>query len=273
MGTMTQNTACRYAIVRFMPFVETGEFANVGIVAVAPDVPYFGFKLLKRRYGRVTRFFEDFEGRVYRAVMSGLSNELDRVRALAEQKQGPQVSRLFEEVIRPRENMVRFSKPGVRLAANPEAAVEELYSHYVERSFHTKQHREKMLEQTVRTWLSQAHLGRRYRQEQVGDEIFRVRFPFVARSRQQVDRIIKPLHLGQEDASQILEQGGRWSFRVRELQKRRLLPRDVLFAVEGPSSNSARHEAYASAVEELSDTGIHVIPHQQRDAILDFARG
>ena len=270
---MTQNTACRYAIVRFVPFVETGEFANVGIVAVAPDVPYFGFRLLKRRYGRVTQFFGDIEGRVYKAVMSGLSKELDRVRALATQDSGSQANRLFEEVVRPRENMIRFSKPGVRLAPDPDAAVEELFSHYVERSFHTKQHREKMLEQTLRTWLSQAHLGRRYKQEQVGDDIFRVKFPFVARSRQQVDRIIKPLHLGQGDASQILEKGGKWSFRLRQLQKRQLLPREVLFTVEGPSANSARNEAYHSAVEELEDTGIHVIPHQEREAILDFARG
>lgn len=270
---MTANTACRYAIVRFMPFVETGEFANVGVVAVAPDLGYFGFKLLRRRHGRVTRFFEDVEGRVYKTAMSGLSDELTRIQKLAQQKPRSGVNRLFDEVIRPRENMIRFSEPGVRIAPDPEKAVDELFSHYVERAFHTKQHRERMLEQTVRTWLSQAHLDRRYKQEQVGDEIFQVRFPFVASSEQRIDRIIKPLYLGQTDANQILEQSGRWSFRLRQLQKRRLLPRDVLFAVEGPQSNGIRREAYTSAVDELSDTGIDVIPHEQREVILDFARG
>lgn len=273
MGKMTQKIACRYAIVRFMPFVETGEFANVGIVAVAPDASYFGFRLLRRRYGHVTKFFDDVESRLCKAVMSGLSEELERIRALATQQNGLQVARLFEEVTRPRENMIRFSQPGVRLARDPEATVDELFSHYVERAFHTKQHREKMLEQTVRTWLSEADLGRRYKHDKVGDDIFQVNFPFVARSRQHIDRIIKPLHLGQGDASQILEKGGKWSFRLRQLQKRQFLPREVLFAVKGPSADSTLSEAYDSAVEELEDTGVQVIPHDEREAIIEFARG
>ncbi|WP_413913220.1 DUF3037 domain-containing protein [Candidatus Skiveiella danica] len=39
-----------------MPFVETGEFANVGVVMFAPTARYFGFKLLGGRYARVTNF-------------------------------------------------------------------------------------------------------------------------------------------------------------------------------------------------------------------------
>ncbi|HVK54151.1 MAG TPA: DUF3037 domain-containing protein, partial [Burkholderiales bacterium] len=31
------NIACHYAIVRFLPFVETGEFANVGVVLFSPN--------------------------------------------------------------------------------------------------------------------------------------------------------------------------------------------------------------------------------------------
>jgi hypothetical protein len=32
------NTVCQYAVVRFMPFAETREFANVGIVIIAPKL-------------------------------------------------------------------------------------------------------------------------------------------------------------------------------------------------------------------------------------------
>ena len=48
--------ACQYALLRFRPFAETGEFANVGIVLLAPEARFFGFRLLKR-YGRITQFF------------------------------------------------------------------------------------------------------------------------------------------------------------------------------------------------------------------------
>ena len=50
------KVACQYALLRFRPFVETGEFANVGVVLLAPEARFFGFRLLKR-YGRITQFF------------------------------------------------------------------------------------------------------------------------------------------------------------------------------------------------------------------------
>lgn len=271
---MTEQPAYRYAIVRFRPFVETGEFANVGVVAVSAEAPEFAFKLMRRRYRRVTEFFEDLEGRVFKTVMRGLEGELKRLQALAQQKtQGDAVMQLFNEAVRPRESMIRFSEPGVVLAPNARQATEQLFAHYVERSFHTKQRRQAMLEQTVRHWLNEADLGGRFKEDRIGDEIFQVRFPFVARTASHVDRVIKPLHLGQDESSQILEQGGRWCFRLNELQKRNRLPQHVLFAIEGPEANDRRGEAFANAVDELLQTGVDVVQYSEQNLILDFAQG
>jgi len=52
--------ACQYALLRFRPFVETGEFANVGVVMLAPEARFFGYRLLKR-YGRITQFFHQLD--------------------------------------------------------------------------------------------------------------------------------------------------------------------------------------------------------------------
>ena len=73
------NTACHYAIVRFMPFVETGEFGNVGIVLFSPTARYFGFKLLGQRYSRITNFFEQLDTKLFRASMHATQAELQRV--------------------------------------------------------------------------------------------------------------------------------------------------------------------------------------------------
>lgn len=271
---MTEQQAYRYAIVRFRPFVETGEFANVGVVVTSAKAPEFAFKLMRRRYRRVTEFFEDLEGRVFKTVMRGLETELKRLQTLAQkQLRGDAVKQLFDEAIRPRESMIRFSEPGALLAPDARQATEQLFAHYVERSFHTKQRRQAMLEQTLRHWLNEADLGGRFKEDRLGDQIFQVRFPFVARTASRVDRVIKPLHLGQEESSQILEQGGRWSFRLHELQKRNRLPQHVLFAVEGPEADGLRGEAFANAVDDLMETGVVVVKHTQHDAILDFAQG
>ncbi len=37
--------ACRYAVVQFAPYRETGEFANAGVVLMCPETGHFDFKL------------------------------------------------------------------------------------------------------------------------------------------------------------------------------------------------------------------------------------
>lgn len=55
---------CRYAIVRFLPYAETQEFANVGIVLACPETGYFGFRLEIRHTRRFTDFFKELCPRV-----------------------------------------------------------------------------------------------------------------------------------------------------------------------------------------------------------------
>jgi len=138
--------ACQYAIIRFMPFIETGEFANVGIVLLCPEKRFFGFKLLKR-HGRLTRFFKNMEARIYTDSRTLFHDELTRILALL--KSGPFDDRrrktdipaaqaLFGELVRPREVIMRFDAPRAVLSDNPDSKLDELYRFYVERDFVTK---------------------------------------------------------------------------------------------------------------------------------------
>ena len=49
---------CLYSIVRFAPFAETEEFANVGIVLSAPAIGRMEYKLARKNLKRVNHFFE-----------------------------------------------------------------------------------------------------------------------------------------------------------------------------------------------------------------------
>ncbi len=71
------NIACHYAIVRFTPFIETGEFANVGVVMFAPGVRFFAFRLMVNRYARISNFFEGLDPKVFKASISSLREEMD----------------------------------------------------------------------------------------------------------------------------------------------------------------------------------------------------
>ena len=68
-----------YTLVRLLPQVDAGEFANVGVVLACPKQGYFEFRLI-RRYGRVTRFFEEFTGDLFLRVRREVEAELRHIR-------------------------------------------------------------------------------------------------------------------------------------------------------------------------------------------------
>ena len=277
-----KKTPCQYAIVRFAPFIETGEFANVGIIMMAPKARYFGFKLQTRRYGRITNFFKELDAKVFRSAMSDLNDELERIHGMLKahgfdrrlrENDVEFAKALFVEVLRPRESIVRFSEPRAVLADKPKETLKELFSFYVQRDFVTKEYREKVLEKGMRKLLLQSALGEKFQPERIGDDEFHVAFPFVEMHDELPTKVIKPLNLAQEDFTKILEHGGKWEFRLRELKKRHALPEKVLLAVDGPAKKDRRENAYREAVEMLSDTGITVLPYERKEKILEFALG
>lgn len=275
------KTACHYAIVRFMPFIETGEFANVGVVVFAPNARFFGFKLLVNRHARVTNFFEQMDPKVYKAAMRTLREELERINGLLKpmgmDRRLKTLDRagtlaLWNEMVKPRETMLRFSESRVVLADDPETTLRELYAYYIERSFVTRESPEHVLEQGVRGWLRSANLLERFHPARIGNDEYHAQFPFVAGPDERPEKIIKPLNLGYADAAHIIDHGGQWVVRIHALKKRQLLPGKVLFAVEGPDDLTPRGKARREVVDQLEEAGVIVTPYRQAQSILEFAR-
>lgn len=273
--------ACQYAIVHFMPFVETGEFANVGVVLLCPEARFFGFKLLKR-YGRVTQFFEQLERRVFLEAKQGFQEELTRIHGLLEarffdgQRTGIDTEgahRIFAELTRTREVMFRFEAPRVALTDNPKETLAQLYDFYVDHNFVTKEYQERLLEGTVRRLLVTRNLVGRYQGAKVGDDDFHVRFPFVHMENERPAKVIKPFHLAQDEPNKILTHGGPWVDKVRRLKKRGTLPNRVLFAVQGPGQNQEkRFHAYEEICGDLREAGVEVVPITEQVKIVEFAQ-
>lgn len=275
--------ACNYAIVRFMPYVETGEFANVGVLLWIPKQKTLTFKLLRRKYGRITQFFEELDKRVYLKAMGDLEAELQRIQCLLQD--GVVVTTnsnleygfhngVFEEIIRPRETIVRFSEQRAILSKNPAETLNELYDYYVGRNFVTKEYQEGLMEKKIKYMLDQKNLGKRYQRRKVQDDVYSVSFPFVEEQNHKAIRVIKPLFLGQTDSTAIIEHGGHWRLKVEQLRKRQLLHGPVLFAVKGPediSRGDHRNEAYEETRFSLETEGVQLITYTDHDKIIEFA--
>lgn len=159
------NTACHYALVRFLPFVETGEFAVVGVVLFAPKASYFAYELLSlEQLDRVTTFFQAFDAKHFQAVMHSGRTALQRVADLFKTHSAESgrasldntaAFALWNELTKPLGSMLGMDEPRLALATDPAAKLEELFQFYVERNFVTREHQdEALLNRGVKTSLT-----------------------------------------------------------------------------------------------------------------------
>ena len=270
--------ACQYAIVRFLPYLETGEFANVGIVMLCPDAGFFEFKLLAR-VRRITAFFEELDSGIYRRAANDFKQELKRIRDwLAQQPDRTMdvelARHLFGELTRPREAMIRFDNVRVVLADDPAQQLDELFGHYVERNFATKAYHEQLLDKTVRKVLMDAKLNKLYQPETLGDvTTYHARLPFVLREGKRAVKAIKPLYLAHEDPAQIYDHGWAWFGKVNKLRALHLLPEQVLFPVQGPiETRGERFDMFREITAKIAANDVWVVPSVQAERIVEFAR-
>ncbi|WP_158529637.1 DUF3037 domain-containing protein [Parvibium lacunae] len=271
---MSSPFACRYAILQFLPYVETGEFANIGVVLFNHEQGSLHFQLLKN-WKRVTDFFDLDTKAPLNACLKLVTEDLERVSRLLATLRGqgkpePMRSGLFDELIRRRETMFRFSPVRALLTADANEAVKQLYAQYVEHRFATKENQEVLLERELKLLFQQNKLAERYRSRAVGDALFEYEFPFVAEQGQRI-RIIKPLHLTHQKLTKAVDHGVQWAGRIRELRRRALLNGEVLFTLQ--TGADLPHQQVAQEVTEiLQEVEASVLPHHASERILTFAR-
>jgi len=272
--------ACQYVIVRFAPFIETGEFANVGILMIAPKQRFFGFELEIKRYARITHFFEEIDAKVYRKTLYNLKDELERASFVLSQHGFDRrfktndvdfANGIFSEIVRTRETIIQFGEVRTVLTDNPQKKLKQLFAYYVERNFVTKQYQEALLEKSVRKLLYKINVGDKFIKDKIGDDAYQVNFPFVEHRLNKPDKIIKPLHLAHEDSTKIYDHGASWVFRINKLKDKYLNLNDVLFTLSGPTDDENRIKAYQEIEKELMATGVHVTPCNNETEIINFA--
>lgn len=270
---------CQYAIVRFLPYRETGEFANVGIVLMCPETGYFDFRLLTK-VRRITAFFEELDAGIYRGARNDFKKELVRIQDFLPPQAGTRgfadtelARHLFAELTRPREVMMRFDGVRVVLADDPAQELDALFAHYVERNFSTRAYQEKLLEKTVHKVLQGAHLNKQYKPQTIGNvATYHAWFPFVNTQDGKALRAIKPLHLAQDDPAQIFDHGWAWLGKIEKLRALHLLPERVLFPVQGPAEQQGeRFDTFQEITHKLADEGVVVVASTQVNKIVEFA--
>ncbi len=269
--------AARYSIIRFLPFAETEEFANVGVIMFAPTERYFDFRISKQ-WRRIGTFFEPLERRIFGDGIRAFEEELIRTReqakALLEQGAGPTAAQwLFDDVVRTREALFRFSTVRAVMTEVPAAKLNQLFEDYVEHAFATPEYHEGLIERNVRGVLRREGLTQRYRPTKLGTGALHFGVPFAEVDQAgRVNRVIKPMHLAQDDPVQILDHGNQWVGRLRHLDRVKAMPKAFLLVVtEPPLDNADRHAAFEEVKQGLEQAGAAIQRANDEQGLLRFA--
>ncbi|MCK9368053.1 MAG: DUF3037 domain-containing protein [Metallibacterium scheffleri] len=264
------TTAARYAIIRFLPYVQTEEFANAGVVLHAPATGAFVFRLTDK-WRRIGAFFDTLDRRVFNAARKDLEAEMQRVKALAGTTPA-WGGRAFDELVRPRESLFRFSPARAVMTDDAETTLDALYERYVEHTFATAEYQEVLLDRALRSVFRREGLTERYRKASLGIDAVRFPVPFAEVGTDgTVRRVIKPLHLAQDDPVRVLDHGNQWIGRLRHLQHLHALPA-ILLPVQQPNADANNVGAFEEVRQGLIEAGAQVVPVTDQRAILDFAR-
>lgn len=272
--------ALLYTIVRFAPFSETGEFANIGIVLISPQLNYFDFKIQRKKYARVVNFFKEVDQETYRAAVRNLHEELQRMKRftnndmsqLALTFEDMSVSNLLmQELLRKKEGVIRFDKLRMAIAENPKKELERLYAYYVDRSFATPQYIEQVLEKEVRESLKELNISDRYIEARLHDGVYQARLPFVRYHDGKVQHAIKPISLSQERPEAIIEHANKWAYAISRLKEAGKISGKVLFPARAPDTDKdARYSAFREAKELLEKVGGKVVPTTEAAKLKQF---
>ncbi len=271
-----KKLACRYAVVQFVPYSETGEFVNAGVVLVCPQTGYFDFRLQTRKYARVTAFFDELAPKVYLTAIKVIQGEMERVRDLLARNGTTGTDELaraaFTSLVHPREAIIRFSPARVLLAEEPEKELKRRFDHYVDRAFATPEYVETAMVRRLSTLLKGLDLQAPFRAEKIGDDVVHAKFPLVQRRGVQFRKVIKPFNLNQPEPNGIFDHGDAWVQKLRRLRDRNLLPAEVLFAVAGPrTSDAKRYAAFREICTELERLDVLTVEEGAKNRIIEFA--
>jgi hypothetical protein len=260
-----------YSIVRFRPFPETGEFANVGIIALERPSGALRFKLVPKRYRRVTQFFNNLDANTFSDSISILEEEIRHMARQSVERRSSDFA--FKEFIRRDQEAVWvFSEARtVRYVGDFDDAIDRLYELYIGRNFINSEYSEQFMARHVRQFLRRRGIDT-YSERLVDDEIVPVKFPLV--SGVTTLHVIKPLSLGQKTTIGIIDHAATWHDRLRLLISRgKLRKENVLLPLMGPTSTEpAIGEAYLTARSELESLGVQIVDSDNESAIVEFAR-
>lgn len=268
------TTPCLYSIVRYAPFAETEEFANIGVVLCAPKKHTFFFRLTQSNDARVTSFFRD--DTIFPFAKDAIARELKFAQDQTKNINSPEeLANFFSYLTAKRESIFHFSATRVVMSLDPEKELHRVYDQFINHSDYNKERREEILAKELKRRLNAySELQNVFKKETFGGDLTRFSMPFVAKQEEEVLCAIKPLAFVQREPGKMMEHCDSWVSRVTRAANENLLNlANVLFTIDAHKNPTTSESKAMDEIRRTFDRNkLSHFRHDDEKSIIDFAK-
>ena len=266
--------ACKYVVLRFAPYSETGEFANVGVLLYSKSHNFFVFKLDTSDIGaRVSRFFHIDDKQVFKFAMASYQKELAFIQEqVAHHHMTAQEA--FGFLVKPRATLLRFSEVRTVITDSIDGTLDSIFARMVSHSSSSQTKNRQKLSSLLRSQLNLLRLERPFRQHRFAKSGFEATYNFTQLGEQgEPLKLIQPIELSDRlTPKEIFEVVDGNEVRLNRMASLELLPKKVLlpFSLSENRTKEA-DEAWSIVKIELSNIG-ELVDIKNKAAIEKFAK-
>ncbi len=209
------KTPYTFCVLRYVHDVVSGEFVNVGVALYAPTAKFLG-AACSSTYGRVSSFFGGIESDQFKLLMrhiqAGIEELGERLRSELPFEQVPTDARGWvDRILPPDDSSLQFSEARGGLTSDPQAALEDLYTRFVERYARREQRPTRTDEDVLRTFrqpLATRHLLNRIGPKRIAGRDYEHEFPIAWKNG--LWHASEAVSFDLQNAGDLLEKANRW---------------------------------------------------------------
>lgn len=229
-----------YSFVRYRPYIETGEFVNVGLLMCEPEKKNLTFELVNKNSKRVNHFFS--RSKMFKNIRDTINEELNYIVTQPFDHLTPQeMANFFHHYVDVKEGIVQYSEASMRLVEDPKGCFKQLYRNFIldagvkteSQELSILQHYKQLFKQDN----DQILLG--YKQHTVRGELAKFTLPLALKNKNdaQILKAVKPLAFDQTESPSMIEHCDTWVSKINRAAEENLLKKDnVLFALDTPDT-------------------------------------
>jgi hypothetical protein len=259
------KTAYTYTLLRYVHDVASGEFANVGVVLLAPEARYAG-ALCRGTYARISHFFPDMEKEGFKSLMRYIQDRVDELGARLREElpfdQIPADAGVLARTVLPHDDSsLQWGAVGGGLCEDPEQKLSELFQRYVTRYDDKGGNRgrdDSEVWKRFKASLDARHVTSRLQSKRIFGADDEVKFDHAYQNAQW--HCFEPLSLDLTHAEGIRQKAHRWLGQMMGVQDAPEKFR-VYFLVGAPQDERLQ-ESYQSALKLLrkSPVDVEIVP-------------